>query len=348
MKKNNSILALVFVMILSAMLAGCSGGGSEGASGSEGDSSNGGGESDDKTYTVKVSYENQPGEPIDEAAKKWKEYATEMSDGKLEIELYPSSQLGSKKDVIEQGMSGANVIQIADASFLQDYVPEIGILSAPYLTDSYDQLFKVIDSDWFKGLDQELQDKGLHIVSTTWIYGDRHLITSEPVSKPADLKGMKLRVPNNKLAIQTIEYMGGTATPMPLGDVYPSIQQGVVDGMENPLPVIYGSKVHEQAKHVSLTGHMNMLIQWVAGQAYIETLPDDIVTALKDSAEKAGEYMNQTGEEAAAETLEKLKAEGVTIHEVDKEVFKEATLGVYDEFPEWDGLYEKIQEISSE
>lgn len=347
------------VLVLSLVLAACGGGnnsggqqassGGSGGGTSQGQSANqsqGSDAQDDKVYTINISYENNPGEPVDLAVQEWKRLAEEKSGGRLILETYPSSQLGSKVDVIEQMMTGANVIAIADASFLMDYVPDLGIVSGPYLTENYDQLFKLTQSDWFKEQEAKLQEKGLHIVTTKWIYGTRHMVVNKPVTKPEDFKGMKIRVPNNQLFIKTIEGMGGTPTPMPWGDVYPALSQGVVDGAENPLPVLYGSKMHEQAKYVALTEHIQMISQWIAGQQFIESLPDDIVAILKETGDLAGDVMNEMVMSADAETIEKLKEAGVTVNEVDVAAFRAAVEGIYSEFPEWTpGLFDKIQEI---
>ncbi|MBT2699961.1 C4-dicarboxylate TRAP transporter substrate-binding protein [Bacillus sp. ISL-40] len=335
MKKRGSVILLVLCLCISMVLAGC--GKSKTAS------------KEKDVYTVKIGYENQPGEPLDLAAQEWKRLAEEKSKGKIKVELYPSSQLGSKQDVIEQMKTGANIIHIADASFLMDYVPDIGVLSAPYLTDSYEDLFKVTDSDWFKGLEKDLQKEGIHIVTTKWIYGDRQLITTKPVKEPKDLKGLKVRVPSNPLAIKIMEKMGATATPLPLGEVYPSIAQGVIDGMENPLPVILGSKVYEKAKFLSLTAHTNMIIQWIAGQSYMESLPDDVAKVLKETGDESGKFMEKKVKESEVSVLKDLKDAGVEIVEPDKAAFKEATKAVYKEMDEWSpGLYDKIQKIIKE
>lgn len=326
------VIALLFPMVLAA----CGGNGA--------DSSGQG--NDSKVYTVKIAYENNPGEPLDVAAREWKKLAEEKSGGRLKLELYPSSQLGSKMDVIEQMKSGSNVITHADASFLMDYVPDFGILSAPYLTENYDQLLKLTKSDWFKDMEKQLQAKGLHIVTTNWIYGTRHLITNKQVTKPEDLQGMKIRVPNNQLFIKTMEEMGATPTPMPLGEVYTALSQGVVDGAENPLPVIVGSKTYEQAKYLALTGHIHMISQWIAGQQFIESLPEDIRNILKETADQAGEYMNKLVADADKDAINEMKAAGVKVNEVDQQAFREAVKDIYNQFPEWSpGLYDKIQQI---
>ena len=100
--------------------------------------------------TIRVAYENNPGEPADLVMHRWADLVEKASDGKVELELFPSSQLGAKKDVMEQAMLGVNVITIADVGFLTDYDADLGILFGPYLTDNAEQLFKIYESDWFK------------------------------------------------------------------------------------------------------------------------------------------------------------------------------------------------------
>lgn len=349
MRSKKALSGLIAVMmIFSFVLAACGGDKKAGTGNTDTGSANDKG-GDDKVYTIKVSYENNPDEPVDLAAKHWKNIVEEKSNGRLKLELYPSSQLGSKVDVIEQMKKGSNVIALADASFLMDYVPDIGILSAPYLTDNYDQLFTLTRSDWFKELSTQLQDKGLHILTSNWIYGTRHTLVDREVTKPEDFKGLKIRVPNNKLFISTIELMGATPTPMPLGDVYPALSQGIVNGVENPLPVLYGAKLHEQVKYLSLTGHTLLIAQWIGGQKFIETLPEDLLAILKETGDEAGVFGNEIVQKAEQETVGQMKEAGLTVSEVDQAAFREAVKDIYNQFTEWTpGLYDTVQNILKE
>ncbi|TQS73069.1 C4-dicarboxylate ABC transporter [Rhodobacteraceae bacterium] len=294
--------------------------------------------------TIRVAYENNPGEPADMVMHRWADLVDKASDGAVELELYPSSQLGAKQDVIEQAMLGVNVITIADVGFLTDYDPDLGILFGPYLTDNADQLFKIYESDWFKEKEQKLQEQGIHIVISNYLYGTRQLLATKKVETPADLKGMKIRTPNNIMQIRAIEAMGGTPTPMPLGDVYPALTQGTIDGVENPLPVLYGQKLQEQAKELSMISYLQNTSLWLGGQAYFDTLDPEVVDMLHETGREAGLYSQELAKEQDEKILEDMKAQGVTVTYPDLAPFKEAAMKVYDEFPEWsDGLYDKIQ-----
>lgn len=294
--------------------------------------------------TIRIAYENNPGEPADMVMHRWAELVDEASDGAVELELYPSSQLGAKKDVIEQAMLGVNVITIADVGFLTDYDADLGILFGPYLTDNAEQLFEIYESDWFKEKDAKLREQGIHIVISNYLYGTRQLLTTKKVETPADMQGLKIRTPNNEMQIRAIEAMGGTPTPMPLGDVYPALTQGTIDGVENPLPVLFGQKLHEQAKELSMISYLQNTSLWLGGQAYFDTLDPSVIDMLHETGREAGLYSQEVAAAQDAKILEDMEAAGVTITYPDTAPFKEAAMAVYTQFPEWsDGLFEQIQ-----
>ena len=190
----------------------------------------------------------------------------------------------------------------------------------------------------------KLQEQGIHIVISNYLYGTRQLLATKKVETPADLKGMKIRTPNNEMQIKAIEAMGGTPTPMPLGDVYPALTQGTIDGVENPLPVLYGQKLHEQAKELSMISYLQNTSLWLGGQAYFDTLDPEVVEMLHETGREAGLYSQELATQEDAKILADMEAAGVTVTYPDLAPFKEAAKAVYTQFPEWsDGLYEKIQ-----
>lgn len=298
-----------------------------------------------KPITIKVAYENHPGEPVHTVMQHWADLVKQRSDGKVTFELYPSSQLGAKNDVMEQAMMGMNVITITDMGFLADYEPDLGIMFGPYLSDNTEKLFKIYESDWYKQKDEALRKKGVHVVVTNYLYGVRQLLTKKPVRTPEDLKGMKIRVPNNIMQIRIFESLGATPTPMPLGEVYPALTQGMVDGVENPLSVLYGQKLHEQAKYLSMISYVTNTVAWVGGEAFFKTLPEDVVRMLHDTGREAGLYSQKIATEEDQKVIEKMKAEGVEVIYPDLAPFQEKTKSVYEKFPEWSpNLYQTIQQ----
>ncbi len=293
---------------------------------------------------LRVAYENNPGEPVDIVANYWKDLVAEKSGGRIALELYPSSQMGSKADVTEQAIAGLNVVQISDVGFLADYEPDLGVLFGPYLTDDPAKLFAIYDGEWFKAKDEALRAKGVRIVMPNLLYGVRQLITTKPVRTPADLAGMKIRVPNNIMQIKILEAMGATATPLPLGETFGALAQGVIDGVENPIAVLYGQKFHEEAKYLSMINYLTNTAMFIGGEAYFSTLAPEDAALIQETAYEAGLYSQKLITELDAKMVEEMKAAGVEVIDVDTAAFKDLTMKVYSEFPEWTpGLYEQIQ-----
>lgn len=295
--------------------------------------------------TIRVAYENNPGEPTDLVMQHWQELIAERSGGEIALELFPSSQLGSKQDITDQAIMGLNVITITDVGFLAEYEPDLGILYGPYLTDDPQKLFDFYDGEWFGQMSERLREEhGVRIVLPNLLYGVRHLISTRPVREPADLQGLKVRVPNNIMQIRAFEAMGATPTPMPLGEVYSALTQGVIDAVENPIAVLHGQRFHEEAKYLSLIGYLTNTAMFVGGEAFFSTLSDEHMSIVEETAYEAGLYSQQLVTEMDNDMLEDMREAGVEVIEVDVSDFQDLTTSVYDGFPEWsDGLYDQIQ-----
>ena len=132
---------------------------------------------------IKIAYGNNVGEPNDKAVREWGRLMKERSKGQVEFQYFPSSQLGSQKDVTEQLTIGSNVITISDGGFLMDYVPAFGMTYLPYLYENNQELFTLVDSDLFAELSKKLEEKGLYIVTSKWIYGVRNMLATKPVMR---------------------------------------------------------------------------------------------------------------------------------------------------------------------
>lgn len=297
---------------------------------------------------IQIGYENNPGEPLDLAVNEWKKLVEEKSNGTMEIEIFPSSQLGSKNDIIDQMLAGDSVMTLADGAFYADRgVKDFGIVFGPYIFDSWDEAWKLTKSDWYQEQSDKLAEKGLRLVTSNWKYGDRHTMTVKPVKSVEDLKGMKIRVPNNTIQIKGFEALGATPTPMALGEVYTSLQQGTIDGLENPLTVLYNGKFQEVAKYLILDGHVKNFTTWVCGEDFFNTLTPEQQQILMETGDEAGIYNNEIQDKIAADTIELLKAEGVEIIDINIDEFKEKSKSFY-EMPEitenWsEGLYETVK-----
>lgn len=309
-------------------------------------------ETDGKPIKIQIGYEMNPGEPMDIACQKWKELIEEKSGGTMVAELFPSSQLGSKDDLMDQMIAGEAVITTGSAaSFADRGAPDMGITFGPYMFENWDQLDKLLASDWWAEQCGLLENNGIKVL-TSWHFGERHTMTTKPVNSAADFKGMKIRVPENKIQVEGFAILGAAPIPMALGEVYTSLQQGTIDGLENPLSTLYAGKYQEVAKYLILDGHIKDFTSWACGSAFFDSLTAEQQEILVSSAVEAGALNNQISDQSHQEALENMKNEGVTVVEPDFEDLRNATKGFYelDYFKKiWsDGLYEKVQEIIQE
>jgi tripartite ATP-independent transporter DctP family solute receptor len=248
----------------------------------------------------------------------------------MKVEVFPSSQLGSKNEIIDQMLAGMAVITLADGAFYADRgVPDLGITFAPYLFATWDEAWKLTKSDWWKGQMTQLDGKGLHVLTANWIYGERHTIAKRPIRNVADFRGLKIRVPNNLIQVKGMEVMGATPTPMALGEVYTALQQGVIDGMENPLTTIYGSKAHEVAKYITLDGHVKNFTTWVCGTIFFNSLTPEQQKILQETGDEAGLFCNNLQNQLTDKTVADLKADGAEIITVNVAAFQNQAQAFY-------------------
>ncbi|WP_456269116.1 C4-dicarboxylate TRAP transporter substrate-binding protein [Kushneria sp. AK178] len=296
---------------------------------------------------IRVAYGNQPGEPIDVAVKQWAEWVEEESNGDLVLHPFPASQLGSETEVMEQARFGSALIGINAYSNFMDSVPDLSVLDAPYLSETFEDKLKVFESDWFAEQRQKLNAQGYRIVVPNVIYGERQLLSSNAVQTPDDLQGVKVRVQNSPMYVAAVRAMGGIPTPMSLGDVYPALAQGMVSGVENPPSVLYGGKFYEVVKELNLTRHMQTVTPFVTGEAFWQKLDDEQRRILTETGERFADYASELVMAQNDKDIERMREAGVQVNEVDIKPFQErARREIPEAFPQWSpGLYEQISDI---
>lgn len=342
MKAKKILMALLAgAMVVS--LAGCGGGDKKAAKPAAKGKKDG-------VITMQVAYENSASEPLGQAWDKAKEIIKKKSGGKMEIVTYPDSQLGNKSALIDSMLIGEPVCTLADGAFYADYgVPDFGIVFGPFLFDNWDQCWKLTKSNWYKDQCAKLEKKGLHIIASNWVYGARHTMTVAPVKKVEDLKGMKIRVPSNKIQSVGFDTLGATSTGMPLGEVYQALQTKTIDGAENPIATLYGRKLQEVAKNLILDGHVLNFTTWVVSEQWFKSLTPEQQKWVTETAEEAGLINNKIQKDSEQGYLDKMKKEGVTVVVPSPEVmnaFREKAKPFYakgKDFGWSDGLYETVR-----
>ncbi|WP_295581234.1 C4-dicarboxylate TRAP transporter substrate-binding protein [uncultured Oscillibacter sp.] len=302
---------------------------------------------------VQIAYENFPGEPTDLACNEWARLIEEKSGGTMKAEIFHSGQLGSKTDLLDQMQMGEPVITLGDGSFWADYgAPELAITSAPYIYDTWDQAWKLLESDWYDEQVELLAQNGLRVLTANWAYGERNIMTTRPVRSIEDMKGLILRTPNTTSYMRAFEAMGAAPTAMALNDVYTATQQGTIDGMENPMATLYGQSYYEVAKYITLTSHVKMPTQWVCSESFFQSLTPEQQKVLTEAGDEAGLYQNEKQDEMLAQYVADMESNGVEIIELSEEErakFADAASAIYsdpDVTGAWrDGLYDMVREI---
>lgn len=270
-------------------------------------------------------------DPLYKGLERMRDRVAERSQGKLTIRIFPGSQLGKDEDVLEQARAGANVAVVVDGGRMAVFVKEFGVLGAPYVADGFKGVRKVVTSPLFETWVEKLRKTSGHqILSFNWWQGDRHLITNKPVKVPADLSGVRMRTPGAPVWMETIRAMGATPTPMAWGEVYPAMQQKVIDAVEAQHPASVGAKLYEVAKYVTKTGHINLITGIVTSAAWYDGLSPELQKILREESLAAGDYASQLTEDSLVGFEAEMKKNGMTVTEVDRTPFIEATKGVYD------------------
>lgn len=299
---------------------------------------------------LQLGFENSMSEPIGQALTRWQELLAARNTG-LTMEIFPDSQLGNKTDLIDQMLLGEGVMTLADGAFFADYgVPDMGIVFGPFLFASWNECWKLIQSDWWKEQCDKLNSMGLKIVTANWAYGERHTLTTKPVKTVEDLKGLQIRVPTNQIQTKGFEVLGATPVGMSLGDVYTALQQGTIDGGENPLSTLYGRKHHEVAKYLILDGHVLNFTNWICSSMWFDSLTEEQQKALVETGHEAGVYNNELQAQANDYYRGLMEKEGVTVVVPDEEVLKGFREKAQDFYKlgslfKWsDGLYERVKD----
>jgi len=270
----------------------------------------------------------------------------EKTQGYLLIQAFPAGQLGTTRDQIENVIVGTQQLTTEGAAAISQFFPPLGALEAPYVWRDAAHLAKVMASPIAKELSQAFIDKrGVRILAATY-YGVRHLTTTrKPVRGAADLRGFKLRVPENEVFVAMARAWGATPTPIPFGELYLALRQNVVEGQENPLPTIDAAKLYEVQKYLVLTGHILTPRLVLINERTWRALGRPFQTALTEALEEAVAWHNQEILSRERSLQDRFRKLGMEVIQPDVESFRRPVL---DSLPrqfeaQWGpGLYQRI------
>lgn len=327
MKSMKKFFSAVVASVLSlSLLAGC---GSDGAQksnvkGSEGSA---------KPVTLRLAHNQGEDHPVHTSLVEFTKLAEEKSSGNVKLNIFANGQLGQERDVIELVKSGALDVAKVSASALEAFDKNYTIFSLPYVFQSKEHYHNVMDnSEAVKEIYQGSKDQGF--VAIGWYdAGQRSIYTADQkIETPADMKGIKIRVQESPTSISMIKAMGGSPTPMAYGEVYTSLQQGVIDGAENNETALTNGKHGEVAKAYSYTEHQYVPDILIVSTKVWDGLSQDQQKAIQDATRESSESHKKVWADAVEKTIKDAEAMGVEFYQVDKQSFIDAANSLHEAF----------------
>lgn len=310
MKKTLSFLMLLIVVLIAAAC------GNDSNTGNESEASEG-------VITMKAGVGLNDQHPQYKALLKFKEEVEENSNGQMLVETYHSGQLGDDKQMIENVQLGSQEITIPSTAPLANFVPEFNIFNFPFLFPNTEVADKVLDGEFGSNLLNKLEEASL-VGLNYWEEGFYNITNNvRPIESAEDLKGLKIRTMENQILLDVFKELGANPTPMAFGEVYSSLQQGVVDGQTNPPSQVYEAKFHETQEYMSETNDFYGVWVFLVNKEFYDGLNEEQQKIIKDASIVARDFERQETRNSEQDYVEKLQEEGIKYNAVSPEALQE-------------------------
>lgn len=349
-KIRMSLFAVLFLVLLAAC-------GNESGGTTDSETSQ-----EDESYdpiTITFSHNQPVDSPEHVGAEKFKELVEEKTDGQVTVELFPSLQLGSLREQVEGTQIGEIDITMQPTAVVSPFVDDIKAVDLPYLlpTDT-EAMYEVLDSEVGDELLATLEQGGFKGLGF-WPGGYKLFTTNDiEIHEPSDFDGVAMRTMESPILLAQYEEWGGNPIPVPYAELYNALQQGVVDGQENPLQTIYLNNYHEVQNTIIESYHGGMNYVLMANQSWFDGLPTSVQEIIVESEEEARNAARQSLADTEDEYRQNIIDSGVNFYELTEEeieVFKEASIPVHEEYyntPEQQEIlqkmYDKVEEVTGE
>lgn len=337
------ILATVTAMAAALSLVGCGGGSSTtattaattAAGSEEAATEAAGGSSNWDNYELKLSTNLAEDHVACQGYYAFAEAVEKATDGHVKITVYPGEQLGKESDVTSSIAMGAGTCDIVTTgpSELSKYDATFSLFDAPYVFNDGDAMVAFANGEEVQSLYDSLAEASNLRCLGMYYYGSREVtVNGFAATDPSGLKGCKLRVPDSEMALAYGAALGATPTVMSLGEVYMGIQQGVVDGQENPLPTINSNAFYEVCDNLLMTDHVIAAVTYTIDNNVWKSMPEDLQAIIMDCVHESCESITDDIQAQEAELTTTLQEKGMNIIEVDKEAFKANVQSIYDKY----------------
>ncbi len=280
---------------------------------------------------LKLGHVAEPGSLIGAAADEFAKNANAKLGGKYKVVVYGSSQLGGDKEMLQKLKLGT--IDMVEPSTVMSSVSDIfGVFEMPYLVKDRKHMQRIEKELFWSKFEPEVEKKGYKVLAL-WENGYRHITNNKhPINTPADLNGIKLRVPEGKWRVKMFKTYGANPSPMKFSEVFTALQTGVMDGQENPYAQIASAKFYEVQKYLSITGHVYTPAYLVVSTTGWAKLPADVRKTLEDTAKATQAFVYEKAVRDEEALLAKMKAAGIKVNNANKDAFIAASKPVYDDF----------------
>ncbi|MFQ8433823.1 DctP family TRAP transporter solute-binding subunit [Amaricoccus sp. W119] len=300
------------------------------------------------SQSLQLAHNAAPGNPKAEASNLFAKLVAEKTDGRVIVAVGESAQFGDDVEALTHLRLGTLAFSANSQGTTSGVVPEFGVVGLPFLFEDLRSAWTVLDGPVGQELAEAAEARGLVLLSI-WDNGIRHVSNNvRPIEKPEDLAGIKLRTPPDRMTVDIFEELGASPTPLPFSELYIALQQGVVDGQENPLMNTYSSKLFEVQKYISLTAHKYETTPLFASKIVFDGFSPEDQAAIREAATEARALNRQMSMDADSTLRGEMEAAGVVFNEIDPAPFVEMTGPVYEdwreEFPE---LVDLVREEAS-
>ncbi|MGI6028023.1 MAG: DctP family TRAP transporter solute-binding subunit [Candidatus Heteroscillospira sp.] len=287
-----------------------------------------------EVITLRASSSTAPSHPYNMGLEKFAELVSERTNGQIKIDIFANAQLGDERANIEDLQMGTLDIAVSSTGPLGNFIEDYLILDLPYLFSGYDHAHAVLDGEIGQNLMDKLGDLGI-VGGAFWENGFREMTNSKhPINTPEDCKGLKLRCMENQAHIAAFSALGMDPTPMAWSEVFSALQQGVIDGQENPIAVIYSNAVYEAQQYLAITNHVYSASMILFSKSTMDKLTPEQQQILLDASKEVADYERGLCEDGEAEQIAEMEQAGLEVTYPDIALFQEALSGVYDEFAE--------------
>jgi TRAP-type transport system periplasmic protein len=298
-----------------------------------------------KPVTMKIGHVLAESDNVHQALLRFKDGVAKRTQGAVTVSIHAGSSLGSLRQMFESIGLGTQEAGVFDAGTPANAEPAIGVLELPYIFENLDHVHRVVDGPTgLQIFDRTRKTTGIRTLAsydTTF----RKTFSKRPINSLADLKGMKVRVPEVPSYIETFKLLGANPTPIPWGDLYTGLSTGVVDGFENKAEAAFNARLHEQAKFAAYTGHIFVVNLLMVNERWYAALTPETQKALLEVAQETVQWQRARALQSEVEFEDKMKAAGVQFTRPDTATLRQAVAPIFESYGKRHGVAPLIEQV---